>query len=150
MDIQTSPSDVRSPLRSPALLAWLRLVRVFVKVDRASSEELRTWRLSVAQFDVLAHVGAAEGITQQELATRLLVTKGNVCQLLDRMERADWLERRQEGRANRLYLTDTGRRLYREVVPAHEAVITRQFAALSAEEQIQLHTLLRTLDRALE
>lgn len=135
-------------MRSPAISAWMRLARVFQKVDRASTEHLRRWGLSVAQFDVLAHIGAAEGITQQELADRLLVTKGNVCQLLDRMEQSRLLERRQVGRANHLYLTDAGRTLFAEVVPVHEEIVARQFVALTRQEQEQLLALVRKLDRA--
>jgi DNA-binding MarR family transcriptional regulator len=131
------------------VLAWLRLMRLYHKVGRASAEHLRAWGLSPAQLDVLAHVGAAEGQMQQELADSLLVTKGNVCQLLDRMEEAGWIVRRQEGRAKRLYLTPAGRALFDEVVPAHERVIAGQLAALSPEEQAQLLGLLRKLDRAL-
>ena len=136
-------------LRRPGLLAWLRLARVFQKVERDSGEHLRGWDLSVAQFDVLAHVGAKEGMTQRELADALLVTKGNVCQLLDRMEDRGLISRRQEGRAKRLFLTDAGRRLFAEVVPAHEAVIAEQFSVLSEGEQERLHELLRKIDKAL-
>ena len=136
-------------LRRPGLLAWLRLARVFQKVERDSGEHLRGWDLSVAQFDVLAHVGAGEGMTQRELADALLVTKGNVCQLLDRMEDRGLISRRQEGRAKRLFLTDAGRRLFAEVVPAHEAVIAEQFSVLSEGEQERLHELLRKIDKAL-
>lgn len=136
-------------MRLPAVLAWLRLVRVFQKVDRASVEHLRCQQLNPAQLDVLAHVGAAEGLTQQELADGLLVTKSNVCQLLDRMEGSGWLVRREDGRANRLYLTEAGRRLFDGVVPAHEELIAKQFAALAHEEQVQLLGLLRKVDRAL-
>ncbi len=136
-------------MRSTAVAAWLRLVRVFQRVDHASVEHLRKWDLSVAQFDVLAKIGSAEGLTQQELADRLLVTKGNVCQLLDRMERGGLIERRQEGRANRLVLTPRGRSLFDRVVPAHEAVIAESLSPLTAEEQRQLLSLLRKLDRAL-
>jgi DNA-binding MarR family transcriptional regulator len=130
-------------------LAWLRLARIFQKVERNSGEHLRGWDLNVAQFDVLAHVGASEGMTQQELADSLLVTKGNVCQLLDRMEGRGWISRRQQGRANRLFLTDAGRRLFDEVVPAHEALIAGRFSVLSEGEQERLHALLRKLDKAL-
>jgi DNA-binding MarR family transcriptional regulator len=136
-------------LRAPAGLAWMRLARVFQKVERASAEHLRAWGLSVAQFDVIAQVGSAEGITQQELADRLLVTKGNICQLLDRLERGGLISRRQEGRVNHLFLTDAGQRLYQEVVPAQETFIVEQFAALAPEEQSQLLALLRKLDHAL-
>ncbi len=103
----------------------------------------------MAQSDVLAHVGAAEGMTQQQLADSLLVTKGNVCQLLDRMERLELLQRRQEGRANRLYLTPQGRALFDEVVPGHEASLHVIFDVLSVEEQRHLLWLLKRLDRSL-
>ncbi len=139
------------PASRPALpvLAWLRLARVFQKVDQAGAEHLRQFDLNVAQFDVLARVGAAEGLMQQEVADSLVVTKSNVCQLLDRMERAGLVQRRPDGRANRLYLTPAGRRLYDEVVPAHERLIAEQFSVLSPSEQVQLLGMLRTVDRAL-
>jgi DNA-binding MarR family transcriptional regulator len=137
-----------SRTRQPGVLAWLRLMRVYHKLGRVSAEHLRSWGLSPAQFDVLAHVGAAEGQMQQELADSLLVTKGNVCQLLDRMEESGWIERRQEGRAKRLYLTPCGRELFDRVVPAHEAVIARQFAWLGPRKQSQLLGLLRQLERS--
>jgi DNA-binding MarR family transcriptional regulator len=131
------------------VLGWLRLMRVYQKVDRASSEHLKGWSLSVAQFDVLARVGASEGITQQELADSLLVTKGNVCQLVGKLEDRGMISRLQQGRANRLFLTDEGRRLFEEVVPVHEAVIAERFSVLSDGEQARLYELLRKFDRAL-
>ena len=124
-------------------------MRVYQKVDRASAEHLRGWGLSVAQFDVLARVGSQAGIKQQEVADLLLVTKGNVCQLLDRMEDRGLIVRRREGRANHLFLTEAGRRLYDEAVPAQEAMVSERFSALSNEEQAQLHELLRKLDTSL-
>ncbi|HEX6510026.1 MAG TPA: MarR family transcriptional regulator [Chloroflexota bacterium] len=138
-----------SDLRRPALLAWLRLARTYMKIDHASSERMRCHGLSMAQFDVLAHVGAAEGITQQELADELLVTKGNVCQLLDRMERSGLIERRQEGRSNRLFPTEKGRALFDAVVPRHEDDIVQHFGGLTHDEQTQLLRLLRKLDHSL-
>src|SRR5215216_3261075 len=140
----------RRSLKTPAIMGWLRLMRIYQKVDRRSAGRLRGWGLSVAQFDVLAHVGAAEGMTQQELADSLLVTKGNVCQLLDKMEGRGWILRRQEGRTNRLFLTEDGRKLVEEVVPAHEAMIAERFSVLSEEERAQLYELLRKFDRALD
>ena len=136
-------------VRTPAVLAWLRMARVFQKMEHGSTEHLRQWDLSVAQFDVIAQVGRAEGITQQELADRLLVTKGNICQLLERLERRGLIVRHQEGRANHLFLTEEGQRLYAEVVPAQERWVAEQFAALPTEEQHHLLATLRVLDRSL-
>ncbi len=137
-------------LRRASVLAWLRLLRVSQKVERDLAGQLKLWGLNNAQFDVLAHVGAAEGITQQELADSLLVTKGNVAQLLDRMQKRGLIERRPQGRINRLFLTDEGRRTFAEVVPAHENMIDEQLSVLSEVEQRQLFELLRKLDRALD
>src|SRR5438270_10002670 len=137
-------------VRTPGLLAWVRLVRVFQKVDRASTESLRYRQLSPAQLDVLAKVGSTEGISQQELADALLVTKGNVCQLLDKMEGSGLLERRPDGRVNRLFLTDQGRRVHDEVVPSHDAMLAGHFDKLSQDDQRALLRLLRHLDHSLD
>lgn len=149
MNEQRTRTD-HSGLRRSSVLAWLRLARVFQKVHHASTEQLSAWNLSLAQFDVLAQIGAAEGSTQQELADRLFVTKGNISQLLTKMERAGLIIRRREGRVRRIFLTDSGRQLFDTVIPRHEDFIAERFASLSPEEQAQFLGLLRKLDRALE
>lgn len=130
-------------------MAWMRLLRVEQRVARVLTEDLKRFDLNLAQFDTLTHVGAAEGIKQQELAESLLVTKGNVCQMLDRMERRGLISRRPDGRANRLFLTEEGRELYREVVPPHEDLVAEQLSSLAPEEQRELMRILGKLDRAL-
>jgi DNA-binding MarR family transcriptional regulator len=140
----------RTPhLRHPALRAWLRLARIFHKIDIVSARFLRQYDLSVAQFDVLAQIGAAEGLSQQQLAGSLLVTKGNISQLLKRMEQQGLIKRCQEGRTNCLFLTDTGRTLFAHVVTAQEAMIIDQFRALSPDDQEHLRDLLRRVDQSL-
>jgi DNA-binding MarR family transcriptional regulator len=129
--------------------AWLRLARIFQKINQRSVEAMREQRLTVAQFDVLVQIGAAEGATQQQVADALLVTKSNVCQLLDRMERAGLVERRQQGRANRLYLTAEGHHLHDRLVPEQEERVAEWLSALGPEEQSRLLGLLRTLDHSL-
>ncbi|GHO46574.1 MarR family winged helix-turn-helix transcriptional regulator [Ktedonospora formicarum] len=135
-------------LRS-SILTWLRLYRTFQKIDRAQTIHLRTWGLNVAQFDVLARVGAHKGMTQQELADSLLVTKGNVSLLLNRMESLGLLKRYQEKRSNILVLTEKGRELHDRVVPAHEDLIASLMTGLTASENMELQRLLRKLDHSL-
>src|SRR5690348_8286526 len=113
----------RSGVRHAGMLAWLHLSRVYNKIQHRSAELQRDYNLTPAQFDVLAHLSVAEAISQQLLADRLLVTKGNVCGIIDRMEERGLVERRpdpEDRRANRLYLTLAGRRLAAEAVPAQE------------------------------
>ncbi|CAN5651815.1 MarR family transcriptional regulator [soil metagenome] len=136
-------------VRNAPVVAWLRLLRVGQKIGRVLTEDLKRWDLNIAQFDTLARVGSSEGITQQELAESLLVTKGNVCQMLDRLERRGLLSRHPDGRSNRLFLTEEGRSLFDEVVPPHEELVAAQFSNLSSEEQRDLMRLLGKLDRSL-
>jgi DNA-binding MarR family transcriptional regulator len=105
--------------------------------------------LNTAHFDILAKVGAADGMTQQELAAALLVTKGNISQLLGKLEQEGLVMRRQEGRANCLSLTEQGHALYAVVVPRQEALIADLLAPLSRDEQHELLRLLRKLDHSL-
>jgi DNA-binding MarR family transcriptional regulator len=140
----------RSGVRQHAVLAWLRLARVFQKIDTRSERFFRAHGLNSAQFDVLAQVGAARGITQQELADALLVTKGNISQLLAKLEQQGLIARRQVGRTNCLELTERGEQLFRLVVPQQEALVAELLAPLSAAEQRELLRLLRKLDHHLE
>ena len=136
------------PARSPALLAWLRMARIVAKTHRDAAERLKEYNLSNAQFDVIAQVGSANGPTQQELAERLLVTQGNVCQLLNGLEKQGLVERRKSGRSNHLFLTSEGNDVFRESVPAQEAWQAERLDTLDLDEQKELLRLLRKVERA--
>jgi DNA-binding MarR family transcriptional regulator len=138
--------------RSAALLAWLRLARFYQKMQRCEQAHLRHYELTLAQFDVLAQLSVAAGISQQELASRLLVTKGNICGLIDRLAERSLVVRcidLSDRRAHRLYLTEAGHSLAARVVPEHDALIRQQMGVLSSGEQRALLQLLRRLDRSL-
>jgi DNA-binding MarR family transcriptional regulator len=141
--------NLRSGVRRYGVLAWLRLARVFQHIDTRSERFFHGQGLNTAQFDVLAKIGAAGGITQQELADALLVTKGNISQLLAKMEHAGLISRRHEGRTNCLFLTERGQALYDRVVPQQEALIADLLAPLSEDEQRELLRLLRKLDHSM-
>src|SRR4051812_45675507 len=147
--LETNPKSEAIDRR--AVATWMRLMRVFETIDRRSAEAFRRDGLTVAQFDVLAQVGVGEGCTQQQLAEKLLVTKGNVCQVLDRMEAHGWIERRPAlaGRGNQLYLTEEGKAIRERAVPAQETRITGIFEVLNDQERAGLSQALRKLERSL-
>ena len=133
----------------PSIIAWLRLARIYHRIDLRSTDTMKCFGLSVSRFDVLNHAGTPEGRTQQDLAAALLVTKGNVTQLLDGLEQDGLIERRRDGRAKRIYLTDRGRDLRTRAVDAQEAAIAAEFAVLDPAEQRQLIALLRKVEHNL-
>ena len=133
----------------PAVIAWLRLARVYHKIDRRTADTMRQHSISVSRFDVLNHAGAVEGRTQQQIADALLVTKGNITQLVDAMEADGLLVRRRDGRTKRIFLTAAGRRLRIQLVSIQERAIAGDWAALEPDEVQTLIHLLRKLERSI-
>jgi DNA-binding MarR family transcriptional regulator len=133
------------------LRTWVQLARTFYLVQRRVVSALSAHDMTMPQFDVLATLRFSEGGTQQELAERLLVTKGNVCGVLDRLERSGWVERRadpNDGRANRLHLTAVGKRKIDSVLPDHDALVLQSLRTLSAADAKSLRGLLTEVARA--
>ena len=99
----------KSPER--AVRVWFRLLRLEARLQAAVGERLRAIGVSIPQCDVLTTLSEREGVSQQELAKRLYVTKGNISGLLDRLESADLVERRpaSDKRQYAIYLTESGR-----------------------------------------
>lgn len=133
--------------RDPVLLVWLRLVRVVKKARHHVAGPVEKANLSEGQFDVLVEVGIHEGANQQECATRLAVTKGNISQHVSQLEARGLLLRSAEGRANALYLTQDGWRLLQDVMPAHDSGVRHMLGSLTNDELRQLGTLLTKIDR---
>jgi len=104
------PVTINRPYRR-SVLSWLHLVRIYQRVVHAEQTLLAQYGLTSSQFDVLSHIATAPGLNQQALAGRLLVTKGNVAGLLDRLECAGLVKRQpdpDDRRSHRLYLTPAG------------------------------------------
>lgn len=125
------------------------LFRFHSRLERRMAESLGVHGLTLPQFDVLATLWHGEGITQQELAERLLVTKGNVVGIIDRTSAAGWVERRpdpEDRRANLLYLTDAGRKLVAEAWPCQNNFMKKIFGTLTEGELRLMFELLERLE----
>ena len=142
--VYESPGEVR-------LRTWVQMVRTFQVLQRRVSSDLAARDVTLPQFDVLATLRFGEGVTQQELAGRLLVTKGNVCGVLDRLERLGWVERRPDPadrRANRLHLTPAGRRKVNDLLPGHDALVLDALRTLPDADVKALRRMLENLETA--
>lgn len=134
--------------KHPAVVTWLDMQRLSARIERALTASLRELGLSHSQFAMLLTIGSSEGLTQQDLAARIGLTKANVSQLLDRLEAAGMVKRVPESRAYALYLTEASRLLLANKIPEHEALIAGEFSDLTSEEQAVLRGLVGRLVRS--
>src|SRR5208337_2421218 len=115
-------TDRNNPEKS--IRVWFRLVRMMARMQAAISDRLRETGISIPQCDVLTTLTEQEGVSQQQLAERLYVTKGNISGLLDRLEEAGFVERRpaeSDRRQYSIHLTDSGRAMAeRAIVVQHK------------------------------
>lgn len=131
--------------RRLALLLWFRIARYYNQNLRGTNDHLKQFKITASQFDALNQIGLYQPITQQELGEKLEVTKGNITQLLKRMEVAGWIKREQEWKTKYISLTEAGMLLYEEAVPSQEGFHVEQFSKLTTDEQKQLLQLLKKL-----
>ena len=101
------------------------------------------------QFDLLMQVAFEDGTNQQSCADRMNVTKGNITQHLDRLEKRDLIQRQKEGRTNCLHLTEAGNDLVANVIPVHDQRVREILSLLTRDELRQFQSILRKLDRGL-
>ena len=126
--------------QSTADRVWFRLMRLHTRAHTAISEKLRAIGLSVPQCDVISTLSEQEGITQQQLAQRLYVTKGNISGLIDRLAKAGLVERRQsrgDKRSHALYLTDAGKRMAAEGIAIQREFVARSVSGLDEAQLSQ-------------
>jgi DNA-binding MarR family transcriptional regulator len=134
------PTSVSDPLR-----VWFRLMRLETRMRTAVSEGLREIGLSVPQCDVLTTLTEREGLSQQALAERLYVTKGNISGLIDRLAAAGLVERRAiagDKRQHAIFLTAAGRKAAEEAIVCQQRFVARTIGRLPPD---QLSTLERLL-----
>ena len=139
VDGSEQPTGAADQGRRRALVvsAWIGVVRAHSVVYKHMERAFRAQGLTPPQFDVLATLHRAEGIAQQDLADRMLVTKGNVSAILRVMEGHGWVERRtdaSDARSNLLFLTAASRRLFARVLRDHDRELLALLAPLADED----------------
>jgi len=149
----TFPSSASAEIEAAdPLRIWFRIIRLNRRATNAVAAELKALGLSIPQFDLLSTLTEREGSSQQELAERLYVTKGNVSGLLDRMVEAGLVERRAipgDRRSNALYLTPKGRDLANQGMAAQRSYVMRTLGTLPPQDLVEMERIvLAWRDRA--
>jgi 3-hydroxy-9,10-secoandrosta-1,3,5(10)-triene-9,17-dione monooxygenase reductase component len=131
-------------------LAYL-LARASQIVSGEFHAALKRWRLSVAEWRVLACLADAEGLGVGELAAMALMQQPRMTKVLDRMEADGTIERRadrQDRRRALVHLTEAGRARVAPVLAAakeHESAILAPFT--DEERAMIKHALHLLIDR---
>ncbi|GEP10472.1 MarR family winged helix-turn-helix transcriptional regulator [Methylobacterium gnaphalii] len=145
MSSQPAPTDRSEDVpASDPMRVWFRFIRLHRRVTAAVGLELRALGLSIPQFDVLSTLTEQEGLTQQDLAGRLYVTKGNVSGLIDRLVEAGLVERRAipgDRRSHALHLTSEGSRLARKALAVQTDYVSRTLGRLGSDNVAELERL---------
>ena len=97
------------------------------------------------QPPVLYVLHEQEGLTQSELAARLEVAPATVTKMLQRLERAGFVQRQtdsEDQRVSRVYLTDAGRAIQGDVVVALGRLAAETFGGFTIEERVVLRRLM--------
>ena len=108
----------------------------------------RRVQLTQVQWRALAYLSLNEGINQAGLADLLEVRPITVARLIDRMQKAGWVERRRDPgdrRAVRLHLTTKAGPLLETMKRLNTETLKQALAGLSRAERAQLIATLNTI-----
>lgn len=134
---------------------WLRLLSCTNIIARHLRRNLKdVHALTLPRFDLLAQVARSPlGPSLGELSRRLLVTKGNITDIVARLESVDLIERRRDdadGRIQYVFLTPAGRKLLDDILPVHDRWLKDLMQELSRDELDTLYNALGILKTALK
>jgi DNA-binding MarR family transcriptional regulator len=142
------------PERQPSdavVRAWARLIRAQQAVLAAVEAELKAAGFPpLGWYDVLLELTRKDaGLRPFALEQELLLAQYNLSRLLDRLEKAGYIERRpcpDDGRGQVVAITAAGRALVKRMWPTYRAAIARHVGSkLSEDEAARLAALLGKL-----
>ncbi len=148
--IEAGPADAGLGRLDPKeLRAWRAFLTAHALVSRRLEAELiERSGLPLAEYDVLVQLANADGrrLRMHELADRVLLSRGGLTRLVDRLVAEGLVERQRCGADARgafAVLTACGDDKLREAGPCHLAAVKRFFIGhFSPEEQDRLTELL--------
>jgi DNA-binding MarR family transcriptional regulator len=134
-----------------ALRSWLRLLGSSNAIRKLLTARMQAAHgVSLSRFDILANLYRApkDGVRLSDLSKQLMVSNGNVTQVMAPLMKEGLVERRpctDDARAAIARLTPAGRTMFETMASEHAAWVEDIFKPLNAGEQQTLLTLLDKL-----
>ncbi len=125
------------PWENPRFRNWIAVGRACQVMGLTLARALQPLDIKPPHLDILVNLFRTPGISQQDLADKLLVGRSNLSMLLPQLEKRGLIVRRgdaKDRRILRLELTAEGIRLTEEAITIQSALIDRTMKTASAEE----------------
>lgn len=120
--------------------ALVSIIKTSSMLLRLSDRFFAPFKTTDIQFNILMILKNSdqEGISQQKLSEKLVVTKSNVVGLVDRMEKQGLVERKAhptDRRFNRIVITEKGTALVEKVEVHYYQEVDRMMSGISDSEK---------------
>ena len=125
------------PWELPRFRNWVAVGRVNQLVRKRLGDALTKQGLDLPSYDVLSAVFRFPGLTQSELADKLLVGRSNLSMLLPDMEKQGLLRREpdeNDKRIRRVYLSANGKKQAKKGVKIQVLLIEHMMGSISDAE----------------
>ena len=147
MDLQQE-LGLPNPIQNPQHETLMGIVLTGAILTKEGDRLLSAFGLTDSQFNVLMllRYQTEDGqLNQTQLGRMLLVNRSNVTGLVDRMEKAGWVQRVAKSgdrRVKQIKLTPPGRRLVERAEKSYFQRIDEVFGVIGPEEQVETRRLL--------
>jgi MarR family transcriptional regulator, 2-MHQ and catechol-resistance regulon repressor len=134
-----------------ALKLYVVLARARNAVGRQADADISRHGLSTGEFAILEALYHKGPMLLGEVQRKILVSSGGVTYLVDRLQAAGLVERRdcpEDRRARYATLTEAGQEFMERIFPDHTAAIRKAVAGLTPGEKRQAIELLKKLGRS--
>lgn len=131
-----------------SLRAFIALCRSFYDVSDAAKKNIKTFGLSLSEFETLELLYHKGEQPIQDIGKRVLLTSGSMTYVVNQLSMKGFVQRIRCEQDRRVYyakITTEGKALMSQIFPEHGACIATAFHNLSEEELARLTQLLQKI-----
>jgi DNA-binding MarR family transcriptional regulator len=139
-----------------SITSWVctALMRIGTRMATGFDQHFAKLGITQAQFRILLAIweqGGAEGVAPSTLADYLLIERGSVSVLTNRMVERGWLSRQpgENRRTYRLALTRAGNQLLHKVIPRAVGLADHTLSGISRDQLRQMRANLELIEATL-
>lgn len=152
-DVRPSRDGRRTPWDNPRFRSWLSVLRAERALVRNLTRSLAELDLKLPQLDMLMNLYRHPGISQHDLARRLLVGRSNISMLLPQLEEAGLILREgdpADRRVIRLSLTPHGESKLMDALDIYTALIEQVMNQSTPDECETVNSVMQRISDTLK